>query len=173
MPELAGSPIGSDLVGEEPAAARRDEIRISGGTHMRAFLRAPFAILAVTLGAAALAACSDDSGSPTGPANLVGNYTLRTVNGASLPYTVGGAQESVILQGQMSLLIGNDYDLVLEVRDKNGDGTYLEAGFWGTFSIDSIFFVPDTEGTGAWRGTVGNGILRASTPDGLALQFQR
>jgi hypothetical protein len=170
--ELAGSPIGSDLVGEEPAA-RRDGIRISGGTHMKAFPSAPFAVLAVTFAAAVLAACSDDTGNPTGPADLVGNYTLRTVNGASLPYTVGGAQESVILQGQMSLLTGNDYDLVLEVRDKNGDDTYLEAGYWGTFSIDSIFFVPDTEGTGAYRGTVGNGILRASTPDGLALQFQR
>lgn len=95
------------------------------------------------------------------------------MNGTTLPYTVGGAQESVILQGQMSLLIGNDYDLILEVRDKNGDDTYLEAGFWGTFSRDSIFFVPDTEGTGSYRGTVANGVLRASTPDGLALQFQR
>ena len=140
---------------------------------MRAVTRARFAILAICAGAMGFAACSDDNGNPTGPGNVVGNYTLRTVNGASLPYTVGGAQESVILQGQMSLLIGNDYDLVLEVRDKNGDGTYLEAGFWGTFSIDSIFFVPDTEGAGAYRGTVGNGVLRASTPDGLALQFQR
>ena len=118
---------------------------------MRPILRARFAILAVACGSAALAACCDDGGNPTGPANLVGNYTLRTVNGASLPYAVGGAQESVSLQGQMSLLIGNDCDLVLEVRDKNGDATYLEAGFWGTFSIDSIFFVPGAEGTAACR----------------------
>ncbi len=61
----------------------------------------------------------------------------------------------------------------LEVRDKNGDETYLESGFWGTFSLDSIFFVPDRQGVAGYRGTVANDILRLTTPDGLALQFQR
>lgn len=140
---------------------------------MTGFQHARLAVLVGIIGLNGLMGCSDDNDNPAGPANLVGDYTLRTVNGGSLPYTVGGAQESIILQGQMSLRIGNGYDLVLEVRDKNGDDTYLEAGFWGTFSIDSIFFVPDTEGMGAYRGTVGSGVLRASTPDGLALQFQR
>jgi hypothetical protein len=103
----------------------------------------------------------------------VGDYTLRTVNGASLPVTVGGSLSTVVLQGQMSLQIGNDYDLILEVRDKNGDETYLESGFYGTFALDSVFFVPDRQDAPGYRGTVANGILRVDTPDGLALQFQR
>ncbi len=134
-----------------------------------AFAGVPLFLL-VTL---AFAACSDDGNDPTGPAGQVGDYTLQTVDGASLPVSVGGSQSTVLLQGQMSLLIGNDYDLVLEVRDKNGDETYLESGFWGTFSLDSIFFVPDRQGVAGYRGTVANGILRLTTPDGLALQFQR
>jgi hypothetical protein len=134
------------------------------------------AVVTLSLGllaAVSLAACSDDDNGPTGPAGQVGDYTLQTVNGASLPVSVGGSQATTVLQGQMSLLIGNDYDLVLEVRDKNGDATYLESGFWGTFAIDSIFFVPDIQGQAGYRGTVANGVLRATTPDGLALQFQR
>ena len=131
------------------------------------------AVLLFPLAALALAACSDDESGPTGPAGQVGDYTLQTVDGASLPVSVGGSQSTVLLQGQMSLLIGNDYDLVLEVRDKNGDETYLESGFWGTFALDSIFFVPDRQGVAGYRGTVANGILRVTTPDGLALQFQR
>ena len=134
------------------------------------------AVVASALGlmaAASLASCSDDENGPTGPGGRVGDYTLRTVNGASLPVSVGGSQATTLLQGQMSLLIGNDYDLVLEVRDKNGDETYLESGFWGTFALDSIFFVPDRQGVAGYRGTVANGILRVTTPDGLALQFQR
>ncbi|MCL7968182.1 MAG: hypothetical protein M8835_12005 [marine benthic group bacterium] len=131
------------------------------------------AVLLFPLAALALAACSDDESGPTGPAGQVGDYTLQTVDGASLPVSVGGSQSTVLLQGQMSLLIGNDYDLVLEVRDKNGDEAYLESGFWGTFALDSIFFVPDRQGVAGYRGTVANGILRVTTPDGLALQFQR
>jgi len=118
-------------------------------------------------------ACSDDNNGPTGPADVVGNYTLTTVNGLPLPYTVSQALGTVIRQGQMSLQLGDAYDLVLEVSDKNGDDTYLEPGSWGVFSVDSIFFVPEPQESTAYRGTVGNGILRAVTPDGLALQFQK
>lgn len=124
-------------------------------------------------GIGGLTACSDDSNGPTGPSNLVGDYTLRTVNGEPLPHSVGGGQATSVLQGQMSLKLGKDYDLVLDVSDKNGDDIYIEAGSWGTFSLDSIFFVPDAQAVDAYRGTVGNGILRATTPDGLALQFQK
>ncbi|MBK5096988.1 MAG: hypothetical protein JJE01_04330 [Gemmatimonadetes bacterium] len=122
---------------------------------------------------AVLTACSDDNNGPTGPADTVGNYTLTTVNGLPLPYTVSQALGTIIRQGQMSILLGNTYDMVLEVSDKNGDDTYLETGSWGTFSIDSISFVPERQGSPAYRGTVGNGVLRAVTPDGLALQFQK
>ena len=79
---------------------------------------------------------------------------------------------SIIRQGQMSLRLGNTYDLVLEVSDKNGNETYQEPGSWGTFYIDSIYFEPDTDGSPSYRGTVGNGILRTVTPDGLALHFR-
>lgn len=120
-----------------------------------------------------LTACSDDDNGPTGPANVVGNYTLTSVNGLPLPYTVSQALGTVIRQGQMSLQLGDAYDLVLEVSDKNGDDTYLEPGSWGRFDVDSIFFVPERQGSTTYRGTVGNGILRAVTPDGLALQFQK
>ncbi len=139
-------------------------------------MRSPGAAAAVCLSLLAMAsfaACSDDGSGPTGPAGRVGDYTLQTVDGASLPVPVDGTQSTIVLQGQMSLLIGNDYDLVLEVRDKNGDETYLESGFWGTFDVDSVFFVPDRQGVEGYRGTVANGILRVTTPDGLALQFQR
>jgi hypothetical protein len=129
------------------------------------------ALLAVC--ASAPVACSDDDDGPVAPANVVGDYTLRTINGAPLPYTVGGSQSMIVSQGQMSLALGNEYDLILGVSDKNGEDTYLEGGVWGTFSLDSIFFVPDTQGAGGYRGTVGNGILRATTPDGLELQFQK
>ncbi|MEJ2482159.1 MAG: hypothetical protein P8049_03325 [Gemmatimonadota bacterium] len=131
------------------------------------------ALIVGLLAAVAAGACGDDENGPTGPAGQVGDYTLQTVNGASLPVSVGGSQSRLLLLGQMSLRIGNEYDLVLEVRDKNGDDSYLESGVYGTFASDSIFFVPDRQDTPGYRGTVASGILRVNLPDGLALQFQR
>ena len=103
----------------------------------------------------------------------MGDCTLWTLNGASLPVNVGGSLSTVVLQGQVSLRIGNDYDLILEVRDKNGDETDLESRLYGNFALDSVFLVPDRQDADGYRGTVANGILRVDTPDGLALQLQR
>lgn len=86
--------------------------------------------IVVLLAAMSLAACNNDSTSPNG--SVVGSYSLRTVNGSSLPYTFSNG--AVLVSDQLTL---------------NSDGTYFDQA---TFSNAS----PSTE-QGTW--SVNNNLI--------------
>jgi hypothetical protein len=106
------------------------------------FLRGVVAAAAVAL----LAACGSDS---TGPrnANVAGTYTLNTVNGASLPYTVPNTGDNVeIVQAATITLNGDSTYAVNATGTLNGSagtlvtdaGSYSVAGTQVTFTSTAI-----------------------------------
>lgn len=134
---------------------------------IRAFARAGIALCA-----GLLAACGDDGSGPAGPSDLLGQYTLQTVNGEPLPFEVQQPPGAEILLGAVTLELGPTYELFLDYRDKVGTSTYDETGTWGLFAEDSIFFRPDGT-TPLYRGRLAGGILTTVTTDGLILRYGR
>lgn len=85
-----------------------------------------------------LSACGDNT--PTGASTVTGTYTLRTVNGAALPYTMSQTATSKVelLDDAISLYQGGTYSTVSHVRTttngtpvtetREGAGTYILLG---------------------------------------------
>jgi hypothetical protein len=129
--------------------------------------------LVALLALATAVACGGDSTSPS--ATVTGSYSLRTVNGSPVPYTV--------------IQIGADkYEIVSDVVTINEGGTWSETGTdrttqngqvtngtitdGGTYTLNgtAITFVSTESGT--VNGSVGGGTLTI-TAEGLALVYQK
>lgn len=114
--------------------------------------------------AVVLSACGggDDSTGP-GSANISGTYTLRTINGRSLPATVfqAGADRVEVLSGNVTLTDGGTYTTQNTVRTTFGGvastesetdaGTYTRSG-------TALTFRSSDDGTTV-SGTVSNGAI--------------
>lgn len=110
-----------------------------------------------------LAACNVDLTGITG--SVRGNYSLRTINGYSLPYTFS--------QGQM---------LINETLTLNGDGSYTDVSLWNDGHSDShygsytsgngsIQFTDQTSGF-TYQGTL-NGSVLTEVINGYTQRFSR
>ncbi|MEO7361550.1 MAG: hypothetical protein ABI120_14550, partial [Gemmatimonadaceae bacterium] len=82
----------------------------------------------------AIVGCSDEVGNPS----VRGDYPLRTVNGAALPYVTSSADGSRIevLDDVFSLYTGNTFSELSHVRTTAGNGApsiqaVLETGTYG------------------------------------------
>jgi hypothetical protein len=105
------------------------------------------AIAALALG---LAACNNDSTSPSG--SVSGSYTLRTVNGSSLPYTYSDG--FTVTSGNVTLSNDGNYSLAFQFND----GSVLaEQGFWSNIN-GSITFDDRTHG-GQYQGSLSGDVL--------------
>src|SRR5687767_4985621 len=70
----------------------------------------------------ALPACSDSSG-PGGNGDVAGTYTLRTVNGSNVPFTilqVGSTYRLEILSGSVVINSNGTYTETASLRETNG-----------------------------------------------------
>src|SRR6059058_5568114 len=79
--------------------------------------------IALLLAVVALAACNSDSTSPNG--SVVGTYSLRTVNGNSLPYTFSDG--SVLVSDQLTLNSNGTYTDIATYSNANSTP---EQGYW-------------------------------------------
>ncbi|HUF35017.1 MAG TPA: hypothetical protein VMN37_03655 [Gemmatimonadales bacterium] len=89
-----------------------------------------------------LAACSDDV---AGPATIEGDYALRQLNGAELPYDHEGLGCCIYLSGSLELH-GGSYVASLTAENRN-NGQVFTAREWGTYSrpaSSGIAFAPDS-----------------------------
>ena len=105
--------------------------------------------IALLLAVVALAACNNDSTSPNG--SVVGNYSLRTVNGNPLPYTFSDG--SVLVSDQLTLNSNGTYTDVATFSNANPTP---EQGYW-SINNNLISFtdqVTNTSYTGSLSGSV-------------------
>jgi uncharacterized lipoprotein YehR (DUF1307 family) len=115
-----------------------------------------------------VAACGDDDDGPTTPANIAGTYTLQTINGTPLPFTIGGG---VIVQSSTLTLDQALGFLVRVVGTANGaPGGFDDNGIYAR-SNNSLQFTStnfdDFTGTVSGRTVTiqydyGDGVVRTA-----------
>jgi len=130
-------------------------------------------LLALLVLSAAVACGGDSSTNPS--ATLTGSYSLRTVNGSPVPYTV--------------IQIGADkYEIVSDVVTLNEGGTWSESGTDrttqsgqvttgtitdnGTYTVNGTAITLISSQSGTVTGAVGAGTLTL-TAEGIVLVYQK
>ena len=99
--------------------------------------------------ASTLAACSMDSTGPDG--SVAGRYTLRTINGQSLPYTFSGGLR--LTSDELTLMSNGTYQDV----SRYSDGTsFVDDGDY-TSTNGAVTFYSSTGGT--YQGSVSGDVL--------------
>jgi hypothetical protein len=96
---------------------------------------------------ATLAACGADKKTTTGPTDVVGTYSLVTIDGSPLPYTVPNNPDNTIIiqSGTVTLNSDNSYTIGGTGTSDGGDpqaviadaGTYAFSGSTVTFTSSS------------------------------------
>jgi len=118
------------------------------------------AIVALALG---LAACNNDSTSPSGA--ISGTYALRTVNGSSLPYTFSDG--SRLTSDVLTLYNDGTYSDAAQFSD----GTVSnEQGFWS--NVNGAITFDDTTDNIQYQGSLSGNVL-TEIFQGLTETYQR
>ena len=119
--------------------------------------------LVALLALVTLGACGSDSGTGVNSDNLEGTYSLRSINGTPLPYTVQSGLNSVTLTSDIITIASNGSwtETILYRQTVNGvttNGTEADGGMWVRAGNDVSLESNITQGT-AYSGTFSNGTL--------------
>lgn len=114
--------------------------------------------------AVTLAACGDDEADPTGPSTVAGTYSLTTVDGQVLPFTVIdlGAYRAKLASGTLALKSDGTYSFQIGIRIEDS-GTIRtqtddDAGVWNATGSTAVTLT-STEANFSRSGTVSGGAL--------------
>ena len=117
-------------------------------------------LLVLALG---LAACSNDSTAPS--TTVEGSYSLRTVNGTTLPYTFSNGQQLVSEQ-----LVLNADGTFSDASQYN-NGTQVDTGYWTNLN-GSITFTDVTANNLTYQGSL-SGTVLTEIVNGYTQTFQK
>jgi len=122
-----------------------------------------------------LAACASDSSTNTGPASVAGTYTLRTVNGSPLPYTLFdfGGDKYEITAGAVTLEAGGRWTATS--ADRTTEGTSVVTSTFtttGTYTLAGTVITLVSPGTSIVSGSVDRGKM-SLTQDGVITVFTK
>ena len=126
------------------------------------------ALLPVFAALVTLAACGGDASTNTGPASVAGTYTLRTVNGAPLPFTLAqlGDDKYEVTADAITLKDGGIWTGAGTTRaTESGRVSTTTVTSTGTYSLTGTA-ITITGVTESSSGTVERGTLTV-TQDGL------
>jgi hypothetical protein len=121
-------------------------------------------------------ACGDRSTNPAN-ADISGTYSLQSIDGTPLPYTVQDATPPITLVSDV-LTVGSDgtwaeaEDFQQVVNGQAQTGSLSDAGTW-TRSGASITFFSQVNGVTEYTGTYSDNTLTLDTGDGKAQVFRR
>lgn len=128
------------------------------------------------LAAVTLPACGDSTGPGLGLGTPTGTYTLRTVNGNTLPFTIedGAGVTVVIVSDAFTLQDGGRFTEAFSLRVTENGTTTTEsgtnAGSW-TLSATAITLTLDGGGPSI-SGTLSGGVMTI-VDSGLSLVYRR
>jgi len=128
------------------------------------------------LAAVMLPACGDSTGPGLGLGVSTGTYTLQTINGNALPYTVddGAGTVVVILSDAFTLQDGGRFTETFSLRVTENGTTTTEsntnAGAW-TLAGTTVRLTFDVDGLSI-SGTLSGGVLTI-VDEGLSLVYRR
>ena len=131
-------------------------------------------VLLLTL--ATLGACgSDSSTSPTAD-GIEGTYSLRTVNGLTLPFTIQSGPNSLTLESDVITIAGNgswteSIAYRQTINGQTSNGTEADGGAWVRAGT-SVTLQSSVNGGTAYSGSYGNGSLTFND-GGVVVVFSR
>jgi len=128
----------------------------------------PASALALAAMVATLAACGADKKSVTGPpTNVVGTYSLVTVDGGSLPYTVPNNPNHTIVVTSGTVLLNADHTYTIGGTGTSDGGdpqeVIADAGDW-SLTGSTVTFTSGTHSGLIYTGTATNTNLTESVP---------
>ena len=112
---------------------------------MRLFV--PFAAAAILFSSA----CANDVTGPSG--NVFGTWTLRTLNGSSLPFTVNA--NTTVIGEQLTLNSDGSY---ADVASYSDGSSFRELGSY-TLNNNAITFFDQTDGGITYQGSISGNVL--------------
>jgi len=121
----------------------------------------------------AASACNNDSTSPT--VNIYGTYSLRTINGSSLPYqfTASNGQVVTLTNDILTLNPDGTYTDQSYLTSFQGTNVSTESGTWSS-NNGAISFYDITDGGLTYGGSLSGSVLtEIDTQDGLTEVFQK
>ena len=128
------------------------------------------------LALAALGACGSDASTSPNSDAIEGTYSLRTVNGSALPFTIQSGPNSVTLTTDVITIASNGAwtESIVYRQTINGDttnGTDADGGTW-VRAGSSVTLQSSVNGGTAYSGAYSNGSLTFSD-GGVVVVFSR
>ena len=120
---------------------------------------------------ATLAACGSDKKSSTGPTDVSGTYSLVTIDGSTLPYTVPNVPEHTIVITSGTIILNSDHSYTVGGTGTSDDGdpqqVIADAGTYAVSGSTVTFTSSSTPGA-IYTATATSTTLTATAPGGFA-----
>lgn len=130
----------------------------------------PVGTIALAVAVATLAACGSSKKTVTGPTSVVGTYSLATIDGSPLPFTVpNNPSHTIVVQsGTATLNADNSYSLGGTGTSDGGDPQQVVADV-GTyvFSGSTVTFTSTAHPGGVYAATATTTTLSESVPGAI------
>jgi hypothetical protein len=127
-------------------------------------------VLALVLGGSIVFAYACGSDSPTGPKNVPGTYSLRTVDESPLPFLVPEQREHIIVINSVTATLNNNNTYAVAgtgTEDGNASTVITDAGTY-TQSGSTLNFTSTTLGGATYSGTAkSDSSFTVSLPGGF------
>jgi hypothetical protein len=148
------------------------ELNMSGLFHSsRRRIVRPVAALAFAALVSTLAACGSDNNGTTGPSDVSGTYSLATINGDPLPFTVPNNPDHTIIIQSATVTLGSDnsYSIGGTGTSDGGDPEQVvaDAGTY-TLSGSTVTFTSSTHSLLVYTATATSTTLTESVPGAFA-----
>jgi hypothetical protein len=120
---------------------------------------------------ATVAACGSDSNNGTGPTDVSGTYSLTTINGNALPFTIPNTGEHTTVITSATGTLGTDgtYTIVGVGTEDGGDPTTV-VGDEGTYTVSgsTVVFTSSAFGGASYSAAATSSTLTATVPGAFA-----
>ena len=131
----------------------------------------PVAALVLAAVVATVAACGSDSNNGTGPMDVSGTYSLATVDGNALPFTIPNTPEHTIVITSATATLGADHSYTIAgvgTEDGSDPGTVIADE--GTYSVSgsTVVFSSSTFSPASYSAAATSSTLTATVPGAFA-----
>jgi len=127
--------------------------------------------LAVVAVVATLAACGSDKKTTTGPTDVTGTYSLVSVDGNSLPFTVPNVPEHTIVITSGTIILNSDHSYTVGGTGTSDDGDPQQViADAGTYAVSgsTVTFTSSAHPPAIYTATATSTTLNATAPGGFA-----
>jgi hypothetical protein len=129
------------------------------------------AALVLVAAVATLAACGSDKKTTTGPTDVTGTYSLVTIDGNSLPFTVPNVPEHTIVITSGTIVLNSDHSYTVGGTGTSDDGdpqqVIADAGTYA-LSGSTVTFTSSAHPPAIYTATATSTTLTAIAPGGFA-----